>query len=196
MSMLWALFVSSAFPIGALISTYVRIPLRVQADLAATSSGIFIGTISFSLIDNAVKVGSSEDLIIGFVGGLLVFSFGDYFIKRAAERQSREGTGTDAPDERNAHEKSETGGKAQSVILGTLIDSTPETIFVAALIALPLAGLVPSALALFLGNITATIEGTKRLYNRGARRSIVLYRWTVVFGIVFAAGPIGYFVVM
>ena len=164
--------------------------------MAATSSGIFIGTISFSLIDNAVKVGSSEDLIIGFVGGLLVFSFGDYFIKRAAERQSREGTGTDAPDERNAHEKSETGGKAQSVILGTLIDSTPETIFVAALIALPLAGLVPSALALFLGNITATIEGTKRLYNRGARRSIVLYRWTVVFGIVFAAGPIGYFVVM
>lgn len=190
MSIVWALFVASAFPIGALISTYVKIPRKIQADLAAFSAGIFIGAIAFSLVDDALKVGESPDLLIGFVVGAITFSLADYVIKRKAKEEKKDES---KPNDKNEMKK--LGGKAQSVVLGTIVDSTPETILIATIIALPLTGLVPSAVALFLGNIAAAIEGTKRLYDRGGKKRIVLAGWAIVFVVVFAAGPIGYYLV-
>lgn len=187
---MWALFVASAFPIGAFASTYVKIPKRIQADLAAISAGIFIGAIAFSLIDDALKVGESPDLLVGFVAGAVAFSLADYAIKKRAKKSKNNGSSGDGDVTMK-----DAGGKAQSVILGTVVDSTPETILIAAIIAIPLTGLVPSAVALFLGNLVAALEGTKRLYDRGGDKRIVLAGWLAVFGVVAAAGPIGYYLV-
>ncbi|MDQ3851211.1 MAG: hypothetical protein M3299_00075 [Thermoproteota archaeon] len=210
MSILWALFVASAFPIGGLASTYIKIPKRIQADLAATSAGIFLGTIAFSLVDDAIKVGESDgqlisgsaDLLIGFVVGAVAFSFADYAIKKREEKEESKNKSlyASASESKNKASSSSTnnkeaGGKAKSVLVGTLVDSTPETILLAIIIALPLAGLVPSAVALFLGNITASLEGTKRLYEKGGKKRIVLSGWMAVFGVVLAAGPLGYYLV-
>ncbi len=209
MSAVWAAFVASSFPIGALVSTFLKFPTRLEADAASFSGGIFIGAIAFSLIDEALKLGSSITMIMGFVIGALAFSFADHFIKKKAEEREKkeqeeeEGKSNEKKLSRDPQKEDGrttiniagkgTGGKAQSVILGTLADSAPETLFIGVIIALPLHGLVPAAIALFLGNLTAAIEGTKRLYDKGASRSVVLRRWMYVFGIVFIAGPIGYY---
>jgi ZIP family zinc transporter len=206
MSAVWAALVASSFPIGALVSTFLKFPTRLEADAASFSGGIFIGAIAFSLIDEALKLGSSITMIVGFVIGALVFSFADHFIKKKTEerekkeeeeKSDKKKTPTDPQKDNSSAtiniEGKGTGGKAQSVILGTLADSTPETLFIGVIIALPLHGLMPAAIALFLGNLAAAIEGTKRLYDKGGSRSIVLRRWMYVFGIVFIAGPIGYY---
>ena len=211
MSAVWAAFVASSFPIGALVSTFLKFPTRLEADAASFGGGIFIGAIAFSLIDDALKTGSSITMIIRFVIGAIAFSFADHLIKKKAEEREKKKEEDEEEEEKSDEKKLSkdpqkkgrsstiniagkgTGGKAQSVILGTLADSAPETLFIGVIIALPLQGLVPAAIALFLGNLAAAIEGTKRLYDKGGSRSIVLRRWMYVFGVVFIAGPIGYY---
>jgi hypothetical protein len=49
------MIVSSAFLIDAILSIFIHYPERIRADLATLSAGIFFSTISFSLIDAALR---------------------------------------------------------------------------------------------------------------------------------------------
>jgi zinc transporter, ZIP family len=140
--------VSSAFLIGAILSIFIHYPERIRADLAAFSAGIFFATIAFSLIDESIREGSFITMVIGFVVGSVVFSV----INRILQTRYKSKTKTNA-------------SSSKTVIIGTFLDSFPETIFIGVIIALNFQGLIPAVLALFLGNLTATMEGAKRMVD-------------------------------
>ena len=49
-----------------------------------------------------------------------------------------------------------------------------------------------AVLALFIGNITATMEGAKRMVDASERKINILKQWSIVFVIVTIGGPLGW----
>lgn len=168
--------VSSAFLIGAILSIFIHYPERIRADLAAFSSGIFFATIAFSLIDEAIREGSFITMVIGFVVGAVVFSV----INRILQTRYKSKT------------KNKNTSSSKTVIIGTFLDSFPETIFIGVIIALNLQGLMSAVLALFLGNLTATMEGAKRMVD-DSKHNLIFNQWLYVFVIVTIGGPLGWY---
>ena len=174
-TLLLSTIVSSAFLFGALLSIFIHFPERIRADLAALSAGIFFSTISFSLIDDALTEGSFVTMAVGFMIGAVVFSV----INRILQRTNLG--------------KSKNINKSKIVIIGTFLDSFPESIFIGVIIALNLQGLMAAVLALFIGNITATMEGAKRMVDASERKKSIIKQWSFVFIIVTIGGPLGWY---
>lgn len=175
-TVLLSVIVSSAFLIGAVLSIFIHYPERIRADLSAFSAGIFFSTIAFSLIDEALKEGSFITMVIGFVSGAIVFSA----INRLLQ------TKYISKNSKNNH-------SSKTVIVGTFLDSFPETIFIGVIIALNLQGLMSAVLALFLGNLTATMEGAKRMIDDSKHKSYIIKQWLYVFIIITCGGPLGWY---
>lgn len=176
-SLLLSMIVSSAFLIGAILSIFIQYPERIRADLAALSAGIFFSTISFSLVDEALKEGSFITMVVGFIIGAVVFSV----INRILQKRS------------NSKTKNRDISSSKTVIIGTFLDSFPESIFIGVIIALNLQGLMAAVLALFIGNVTATMEGAKRMVDVSKRKSSILKPWLFIFVIVTIGGPLGWY---
>ena len=176
-SLLLSMIVSSAFLIGAILSIFIQYPERIRADLAALSAGIFFSTISFSLVDEALKEGSFITMVVGFIIGAIVFSV----INRILQKRS------------NSKTKNRDISSSKTVIIGTFLDSFPESIFIGVIIALNLQGLMAAVLALFIGNVTATMEGAKRMVDVSKRKSYILKPWLFIFVIVTIGGPLGWY---
>ena len=175
-TLLLSMIVSSAFLIGAILSIFIKYPERIRADLAALSAGIFFSTISFSLIDDALREGSFITMAVGFIIGAIVFSVINRIIQRS-----------------NSKIKYKNINSSKTVILGTFLDSFPESIFIGVIIALNLQGLMAAVLALFIGNLTATMEGAKRMVDVSKRKSYVIKPWFYIFVIVTIGGPLGWY---
>lgn len=172
-----SIIVSSAFLIGAILSIFIHYPERIRADLAAFSAGIFFATIAFSLIDEAIREGSFITMVIGFGVGAVVFSV----INRILQTRYKSKT------------KNNNTSSSKTVIIGTFLDSFPETIFIGVIIALNLHGLMYAVLALFLGNLTATMEGAKRMVDDSKHNLKIFNQWLYVFVIVTLGGPLGWY---
>ena len=172
-----SIIVSSAFLIGAILSIFIHYPERIRADLAAFSAGIFFATIAFSLIDEAIREGSFITMVIGFGVGAVVFSV----INRILQTRYKSKT------------KNNNTSSSKTVIIGTFLDSFPETIFIGVIIALNLQGLMSAVLALFLGNLTATMEGAKRMVDDSKHNLKIFNQWLYVFVIVTIGGPLGWY---
>ena len=56
---------------------------------------------------------------------------------------------------------------SSAILIGTILDSIPESLFLGVIIALNLSNLWGAAITLFLGNMCSTIEGAKRMYDEG-----------------------------
>lgn len=175
-TLLLSTVVSSAFLIGAILSIFIPYPERIRADLAALSAGVFFSTISFSLIDDALREGSFITMAVGFIIGAIVFSVMNRILQRS-----------------NSQIKNKEISSAKIIILGTFLDSFPESIFIGVIIALNLQGLMAAVLALFIGNIAATMEGAKRMVDVSARKLKIIKPWFYIFVIVTIGGPLGWY---
>lgn len=200
--------VALSFILGALISIYIRYPSRLKGDIAAFSAGIFFSTVAFILIDESIEVGSFTTMAIGFALGTITFSFSNKFLKKQLPiladslNKGKENTKKKKPSKFEYSTQKENGsidtkklgwGYGNTVIVGKLMDSLPKALFIGVIIALDLRGLLAAVTALFLGNITATIEGARRMSEEGKTKKQILKRWGYVSASVAIAGPMGYF---
>jgi ZIP family zinc transporter len=208
---LMTLTVASSFILGALVSLHVRYPERLKGDIAAFSAGIFFATVAFILIDESIGVGSFTTMAIGFSAGVVTFSISNKFLKKqlplvsdsikskvhdlSGQDKTKEPKNTDPEEkEKKLSQTKRVGwGYGNTVIVGKLMDSLPKALFIGVIVALDLRGLLAAVIALFLGNITATIEGARRMSEEGKTHKQILTRWIYVSISVAIAGPIGYF---
>ncbi len=196
-SIFFSIVVASAFPTGALIAAYLDYSSRIRANLASFGAGIFFATMAYSLIDESLKIGTTWDMIIGFVLGAVTFSVVNYALVRRHNNAENAGRNepSDKADELAKKRNFVRPRPAATVIMGTFADSIPETLFIGIILGMHLHGLIPAVIALFLGNLAATLEGAKRMREAGKPSSRIIYKWLHVFGLVSIAGPIGYFTV-
>ena len=207
------ILVASAFPIGALVAVSRNFPRRVKGNLAAVAAGIYFSTLAFSLIEEAIKVSSFPAMAAGFAIGAISFSLAHPVVKErkkltkilSSSPQKKEEK-TDDEDNNKSRSRNENNEKHQQQqsgssssgemnIVGTVLDSLPENLFLGAILALNLSGLLAASIALFLGNLTATMDGAQRMFEKGMQRSKILKRWIADFLIVAPAGVIGLYLV-
>jgi ZIP family zinc transporter len=203
-----SLFVASPFLIASVISKEYRHPLRLRADLASFSAGIFMGAVTFSIIEEAIKLGDIYTLGFGFGFGAITFSITRYLLQTKFSSKSNNNSmdSNNFPNPQNLDNnidnstgsdiQKENKGSGRLIIIGTLADSHPETIMIGAMIALDIPGLFPTALTLFIGNFTATVVGTRELIAEAESKRKIIQKWSMVFVVVLIGGPIGYFLTL
>jgi len=204
-----SLFVASPFLVASIISKEYRHPLRLRADLASFSAGIFIGTVTFSIIEEAIKLGDIYTLGFGFGIGATTFSITRYLLQNKSTQkgidhfENPSNPSNPSSNENSKHDnnrgievRKERKGSGRIIIIGTLADSHPETIMIGVMIALGIPGLFPTALTLFIGNFAATIVGTRELIAEDESKRKIVHKWSMVFLFVSIGGPIGYFLTL
>ncbi len=172
--------VAVAFPVGALIAIYLPYSASKRALFAAFGAGIFFAAMML-LTQEALHLGNVVDLVVGFCLGAATFGLAENYIRRCKE--------CDEIERRRKREKSE--GKLS--VIGTILDSVPETLFVGIIAALRSPGLYAAVVVLFLGNIATTLEGAKIMLHQGYSKREILRDWVIDFLIVGLAAPLGYF---
>ncbi len=81
------------------------------------------------------------------------------------------------------------------MIIGTILDSVPETLFVGVIVAMSIPGLIGAVIGLFLGNLMATLNGAKTMVQQGETKLNIIKQWSGDFLMVGLYGPIGYYLV-
>ncbi len=200
-SIVLGILVASAFPIGVFIATTRNFPKQVKGNLAAIAAGIYFSTLAFSLVEEAIEISSFPAMAVGFIIGAIIFSIMHPIVKERKElekvfsRASSHKNKERAPGIEEEKESDDSSSSGEMNIVGTILDSVPENLFIGAIIALHLSGLYAALIALFLGNLTATMDGAQRMFDKGMQKSKIFKRWLVDFLIVAPAGIIGWYLV-
>jgi zinc transporter, ZIP family len=82
---------------------------------------------------------------------------------------------------------------ANTLVIGKLMDSIPKALFIGVIVALDIVGLLAAVISLFLGNLTATMEGARRMREEGKSAKVILKRWSIIAIAVAISGPLGYY---
>ena len=210
-SIILGILVASAFPMGAVVATARKFPRRVKGNLAAIAAGIYFSTLAFSLIEEAIKISSFPAMAAGFVIGAITFSIAHPVVKERKELKKifslssphkkeektsdEDNKGKPRNVEKEGKQLDDSSSSGEMNIVGTILDSLPENLFIGAIVALNLSGLSAALIALFLGNLTATMDGAQRMFDKGMQRSKIFKKWIVDFVIVAPAGLIGWYLV-
>jgi zinc transporter ZupT len=113
------IMVAVAFPIGALIAIYIPYSASKRALFAAFGAGTFFAAIML-LTQQALALGNVLDLVLGFSLGAATFGLAQHFIRHRPPSKG---------DEKERKRKQETSDGKLSII-GTVLDSVPETLFI------------------------------------------------------------------
>jgi zinc transporter, ZIP family len=132
-------------------------------------------------VEETLSLGNVYDLVLGFGLGAITFSIAEHLIKH--------GNFTDE----NGKKINKPGSEGKLAVIGTILDSVPETLFIGILIALREPGLVAAIVVLFMGNLATTLEAAKIMHFHGIPKRKILRDWLADFVIVAVAAPIGYF---
>jgi zinc transporter, ZIP family len=187
-----SVIIASAFIVGSIVAVKIKYSSKIKGDFSAFAAGIFFAAIAFSLVTESTKLGQSITMILGFIAGALVYSVANRYIRKRSKYKK-------SPDynKENKHDiqSNSPNGSSQNVIIGTILDSVPETLFIGVIIALQLHGLIGAVIVLFLGNLTATLYGAKLMVEQGVSKLKIVKEWLGDFVLVSSAGPIGYHLV-
>ena len=184
-SVLAGVIIASAFLIGAVIAIFGKYSVKNRAIFAAFGGGVFLGTTAY-LIQKTLAIGNSWSLIVGFILGAASYYSAKQLIKKNAHSEKKH--------ENNINELNPNNyPSGRPIIVGTILDSVPEALFVGIIIALNQLGVVTAVIVVFLGNLAATLEGTKRMKMRKIKNRDILKGWIADFLIVAAAAPLGFY---
>ncbi|MGE5187466.1 MAG: ZIP family metal transporter [Betaproteobacteria bacterium] len=171
------IFVASAFPIGAWIAVSFDYSTKLRSLFATFGAGLFLAT-TMLLVQDSLSLGNFADLILGFAVGASAFGLAQHFLKHKLEKENKTKT---------------LQARGRLSIIGTLLDSFPETIFIGVIIALREPGLFAAEAVLFMGNLATTLEGAKIMHKQGIERKMIMREWLADSILVAIAAPIGYF---
>ena len=198
------LIVAIAFPLGVIFAIFVKYPNKLRSNIAAFGSGIYLAVIAFSLVSESTKEGNGVTMGIGFIIGAVVFSFFNHeLLKRFNLKKKIQRNYVDKEygknkinvyNDINNYTDNQNSNSSSTILIGTLLDSIPESLFLGVIIALNISNLFGDTITLFLGNLSSTIEGAKRMYEEGIgsenikeKRKKIIQQWMYVFLLVSIA---------
>jgi ZIP family zinc transporter len=175
----WGALGASALLIGALIA-YLLSPTRgVIAVVMALGTGLLIGSVSFELIDEALKYQAVAWVAAMVLGGAAVFTVGDWLLERRGGGDRKDATGAQAD------------GSPLAIVLGSVLDGIPES-FVLGLTVLQGGVSVSLLAAVALSNLPEGMSSSSGLRQAGWPRNQVVAMWSVVVLVSGTAAAAGY----
>jgi len=169
----WGFVGAAALIVGAVVA-YVGAPSRrFVAVIMALGTGLLIGSVSFELIDEAVKTESVAWVGVFTLIGAAVFTAGDWWLVRPGR------------------ESSEETSNALAIVFGAVLDGIPES-FVLGLTVLE--GRVSVALlcGVLLSNFPEGLTSSAGLHASGWKLGRVMRMWLVIVLVCAASAALGY----
>ena len=175
----WGALGASALLVGALIA-YLLSPTRgVIAVVMALGTGLLIGSVSFELVDEALKYQAVAWVALLVLGGAAVFTVGDWLLERRGGGDRKDATGAQAE------------GSPLAIVLGSVLDGIPES-FVLGLTVLQGGVSVSLLAAVALSNLPEGMSSSSGLKEAGWPRGRVVLMWSVVVLVSATAAAAGY----
>jgi ZIP family zinc transporter len=174
----WGALGASALVIGALVS-YTLAPSRtVIATVMALGTGVLIGSVSFELINDALRTRTVAAVALFTLVGAAVFAAGNWIIDRRGGSERKDAAGK------------QSDGAPLAIVLGSILDGIPES-FVLGLTVIQ-GGVSLSLLAgVILSNLPDGMASSSGLRAAGWPRRRVIVMWvlvTLVSGVSAAVG--------
>jgi zinc transporter, ZIP family len=176
---LWGALGASALLIGALVA-YVTTPSnRFIAIVMALGAGLLIGSISFELIDEAVKTTEVAKVGLFTLVGAAAFTLGNMVLDRkgGGDRKDSEGAQAD--------------GSPKAIVLGSVLDGVPES-FVLGLTVLQGSVSVALLIGIVLSNLPEGLSSSSGLRVARWTRARVVRMWVIVVLVSAVSAALGY----
>jgi zinc transporter, ZIP family len=175
----WGAIGASALLIGALIAYQFSPTRQVIAVVMALGTGLLIGSVSFELIDEALKTRTVAWVALLVLVGAAVFTLGDWLLARGGGSKRKDPSGEQAE------------GSPMAIVLGSVLDGIPES-FVLGLTVLQ-GGVSVSLLAgVALSNLPEGMASSSGLKAAKWPRSRVMLMWLAVVVVSALSAAAGY----
>jgi zinc transporter, ZIP family len=111
----WGALGAATLLLGSLIAYQLAPSRNVIAVVMALGTGLLIGSVSFELVDEALKTRTVAWVALQVLAGTAVFTIGDWLLTRGGggERKDMEGAQAD--------------GSPLAIVLGSVLDGIPES---------------------------------------------------------------------
>ncbi len=176
---LWGAVGASALVVGALIA-YVATPSKkLIAVVMALGAGLLIGSISFELIDEALKQAEVARVGLFTLIGAATFTLGNWVLdkKGAGDRKDAEGA--------------QESGSPLAIVFGSVLDGVPES-FVLGLTVLQGGVSVALLIGIVLSNLPEGLSSSSGLRIAGWPKARVVMMWLVVVAVSAVSAALGY----
>jgi ZIP family zinc transporter len=175
----WGALGASALLLGAVLAYHLAPSRTVIAVVMALGTGLLIGSVSFELIDEALKTRTVAWVALLVLAGAAVFAAGDWLLSRRG--------GGDRKDSAGA----QSDGSPLAIVLGSILDGIPES-FVLGLTVRQGAVSVSLLAGVLLSNLPEGMSSSSGLRASGwpERRTTLL--WLAVIAASALSAAAGY----
>lgn len=180
----WGLLAGAALLVGAAAGSLVRVPPKLIALVMAYGSGVLMAAVSFELFAEAYERSGMAPVVVGAVGGAVVYSGANALLARRGARHRKRSAGQQ-PSE------AETPGSGNAIALGALLDGIPESVVIGtSLLGGGQLG-VATVGAVFISNLPEGLASSAGMRGAGRTRRYVFTLWgsiAVISGLAALAG--------
>ena len=178
-ALVWGAVGASALLIGALAAYHSTPSPKTIAVVMALGTGLLIGSVSFELIDEALKTAAVALVGLVMLFGAAAFTVGDWYIDRrgGADRKDSEGAQAD--------------GSALAIVFGSVLDGIPES-FVLGFTVLQGGISVALLTGILLSNLPEGMSSSSGLRISGWPRTRVIRMWLLVIAVSALSAALGY----
>jgi zinc transporter, ZIP family len=175
----WGALGASALLVGALVAYLLRPGRTVIAVVMALGTGLLIGSVSFELIDEALKTQTVAWVSLYVLIGAGVFAAGDWLLARFGGSERKDSSGAQAD------------GSPLAIVLGSVLDGIPES-FVLGLTVLQ-GGISVALLAgVLLSNLPEGMSSSSGLRIARWPAGRVMGLWLIVIVVSALSAAAGY----
>jgi ZIP family zinc transporter len=175
----WGALGASALLAGALIAYQLSPSRGVIAVVMALGTGLLIGSVSFELIDEALKTQTVAWVALLVLVGAAVFTAGDWLLERRGGGGRKDPAGAQAE------------GSPLAIVLGSVLDGIPES-FVLGLTVLQGGVSVALLAGVVLSNLPEGMSSSSGLKAAGWPRNRVVLMWLAVVAVSGLSAVAGY----
>jgi zinc transporter, ZIP family len=175
----WGAVGASALLVGALIAYLTTPSPPVIATVMALGTGLLIGSVSFELIDEAVKQADVGTVGVFTLVGAGVFTIGDWYLARRGGNDRKDSGGAQAE------------GSPLAIVFGSVLDGIPES-FVLGLTVLQGGVSVALLVGVLLSNLPEGMSSSSGLRIAGWPRARVVRMWLIVIAVSAVSAALGY----
>jgi ZIP family zinc transporter len=176
---LWGGVAASALLVGALIAYVVTPSPNLIAVVMALGAGLLIGSISFELIDEALKQTAVAKVGLFTLIGAATFAAGNRLLDRKGGGDRKDAGGAQA------------SGSGLAIVFGSVLDGIPES-FVLGLTVLQGGVSVALLIGIVLSNLPEGLSSSSGLRIAGWSRARVVKMWLLVVVVSAVSAALGY----
>jgi ZIP family zinc transporter len=175
----WGAVGASALLVGALVAYLATPSTKFIAVVMALGAGLLMGSVSFELIDEALK--TTEVLRVGLFTliGAATFTLGNRWLDRRGGGDRKDSEGSQA------------SGSALAIVFGSVLDGIPES-FVLGLTVLQGGVSVALLVGVLLSNLPEGMSSSNGLRIAGWSRGRVVRMWLIVMAVAGVSAALGY----